>query len=171
MKEVIIAYENNREKIKSFDQDIYINHHKIVKKVLCKLFTEDESQFSLFNNFKSDFFKFKHYIEQVSNNISNKAQTKLNNISSKINYGSEKLSSLVPTVPTEDEIVQAMDAIGKGASHVASGIEKEASDLRTRYKENKRMSRERYKENKRMSREQKNHMLFLEEIYEEMKKF
>ena len=38
VSEMLIVYETNREKIKKFDEETYLNHHKMVKTILCKLF-------------------------------------------------------------------------------------------------------------------------------------
>ena len=44
VSEMLIVYETNREKIKNFDEETYLNHHKMVKTILCKLFNKSESK-------------------------------------------------------------------------------------------------------------------------------
>ena len=52
--EMIRSYESNREKIKKFDNEVYVEHHRYVKKILCKLFSEKKEQSSLFKNLRSE---------------------------------------------------------------------------------------------------------------------
>lgn len=52
--EMIGSYETNREKIKIFDDEVYDEHHRYVKKILCKLFSEKEEQSPLFKNLRSE---------------------------------------------------------------------------------------------------------------------
>ena len=55
VSEMLIVYETNREKIKKFDEETYLNHHKMVKTILCKLFNKSESkQQSLFGDIQSN---------------------------------------------------------------------------------------------------------------------
>ena len=51
--EMIGSYESNSEKIKKFDNEVYNEHYKYVKTILCKLFSEKEEPSSLFKNLHS----------------------------------------------------------------------------------------------------------------------
>ena len=51
--EMIGSYESNSEKIKKFDNEVYNEHYKYVKTILCKLFSEKEEPSSLFKNLPS----------------------------------------------------------------------------------------------------------------------
>ena len=52
--EMIGSYESNSEKIKIFDNEVYNEHYKYVKTILCKLFSEKEEPSSLFKNLRSE---------------------------------------------------------------------------------------------------------------------
>lgn len=52
--EMIGSYETNSAKIKKFDNEVYDEHHRYVKKILCKLFSEKEEPSSLFKNLRSE---------------------------------------------------------------------------------------------------------------------
>ena len=52
--EMIGSYETNGAKIKEFDNEVYEEHHRYVKKILCKLFSEKEEPSSLFKNWTQD---------------------------------------------------------------------------------------------------------------------
>lgn len=69
--EMIRSYESNREKIKKFDNEVYVEHHRYVKKILCKLFSEKEEQSSLFKNLRSEVAewpqnKLKSFIDSIT---------------------------------------------------------------------------------------------------------
>jgi len=52
--EMIGSYESNSKKIKIFDNEVYDEHYRYVKTILCKLFSEKEEPSSLFKNLRSE---------------------------------------------------------------------------------------------------------------------
>jgi hypothetical protein len=70
--EMIGSYETNSKKIRTFDNEVYDEHHTYVKKILCKLFSEKEEPSSLFKNLRSEVAdwtqnKLTSFIETIDN--------------------------------------------------------------------------------------------------------
>jgi methyl-accepting chemotaxis protein len=115
VSEMLIVYETNREKIKNFDEETYLNHHKMVKTILCKLFNKSESkQQSLFgdiqsnlNVVKSEFLKYMDNAAGLTSSVGKSLSETSSNISS-------KLPSL--ELMTDEEVRKFGDDVSKEVS-------------------------------------------------------
>ena len=70
VSEMLIVFEENSEKIKSFNSDAYDKHYKLVKRILCNLFNIENQQRSLLNSFiKPGMANFSTYMESISDGM------------------------------------------------------------------------------------------------------
>lgn len=106
--EMLIAYETNSEKIKGFDNDAYLKHHKMVKTILCRLFNKDESKQSLFGDIQSNLnlvkSSFVGYMEKAADRASGTGAF--------LSQTSSRISSRIPSLelPTDKRVGNKINA-------------------------------------------------------------
>ena len=81
VNEMLFVYETNSQKIQNFNKKTYLNHYKMVKTILCRLFTNTkcESEQLLFDNIKSNFDFSKNGFMKYITNITEMDIPKINN--------------------------------------------------------------------------------------------
>jgi len=91
VSETLIVFEENSDKIKTFNSDAYEKHYKLVKRILCNLFNIENQQRPLLNSFiKPGIASFSTYMEYI-----NKYKPSFSNgMQSISNFTSKKYSEL-----------------------------------------------------------------------------
>ena len=102
--EMIGSYESNSEKIKIFDNEVYIEHYKYVKTILCKLFSEKEEPSSLFKNLSSE---VDGWTKKATTKMIPFIQTITSDASRMLTNATKTLGNRIPTIPNEEALTQA----------------------------------------------------------------
>lgn len=102
--EMIGSYESNSEKIKIFDNEVYNEHYKYVKTILCKLFSEKEEPSSLFKNLRSE---DDDWINDAKQKMIPFIQTITSDASRMLTNATKTLGNRIPTIPNEGALTQA----------------------------------------------------------------
>jgi len=102
--EMIGSYESNSEKIKKFDNEVYNEHYKYVKTILCKLFSEKEEPSSLFKNLRSD---VDGWTEEATTLMIPYIQTFTSGARMMLTKATKTLGNRIPTIPNEGALTQA----------------------------------------------------------------
>tara|TARA_A100001011_G_scaffold188223_1_gene196818 strand:- start:356 stop:913 length:558 start_codon:yes stop_codon:yes gene_type:complete len=97
VSEMLIVFEENREKIKTFNSDAYEKHYKLIKRILYNLFNIENQQRSLLNSFiKPGIASFSTYMEYI-----NKYKPSISNGMQSISNFTRKKYSEMPGLPTD----------------------------------------------------------------------
>ena len=101
--EMIGSYESNSEKIKKFDNEVYNEHYKYVKTILCKLFSEKEEPSSLFKNLRSE---VDGWTKKATTKMIPYIQTFTSGASRMLTNATKTLGNRIPTIPNEEALTQ-----------------------------------------------------------------
>lgn len=120
VNEVLQTYEENSNTIKEFDNQTYNDHIISIKKVLSRLFREEEKKEPFFKNFHNGIGKFSSWSSEAGDQLKSYIEDmEFPNI--------EKISSYIP-IPTEQKMNETLRQVEKG---MRTGMDKTVETVGT----------------------------------------